>query len=69
VCEGGCGREGGTVDPKKEDRQMWLSKERECVRVNLVRIFLLWSICMYVLWGGRNLVYDCRGEICLVPVE
>jgi len=68
VCEGGCGREGGTVDPKKEDRQMWLSKERECVRVNLVRMFLMWSICVCVLWGERSLVYDCRGEICLVVI-
>jgi hypothetical protein len=53
-------------DPK--DRRMWLSKERKCVRVNLVRMFLVWSICVCVLWGGRSLVYDCIGGICLVAV-
>ena len=68
MCEGGCGREGGTVDPKKEDRQMWLSKERECVRVNLVCMFLMSSFFLCVLWGGRSLGRDCRGVICLVAV-
>jgi hypothetical protein len=54
-------------DPKK-DRRMWLSKERKCVRVNLVHMFLVWFICVCVLWGGRSLVYDCIGGICLVAV-
>jgi hypothetical protein len=58
-------REGVTAH---QGHRMWLSKERECVTVNLVRIFLVWSISLCILWGGRSLVYDCRGGICLVAV-
>ena len=49
---------------------MWLSKEREYARINLVRMFLVWSISVYVLCGGYSLLYDYRGGgICLVAIR
>ena len=55
-------------DPKNIGRRTWLSKEREWERVNLVRTFLMLSFSVCILWGGRSLGRDCRGEICLVAV-
>ena len=38
------------------------------MRVNFVRLFLMLSFSVCVLWSGRSLDRDCRGEICLVAV-
>ena len=38
------------------------------MRVNLVRMFLILFFSVCVLWGGRSLGHDCRGEIYLVAV-
>ena len=41
-------------DPLKDDRRIWLSKERERRRVNLVLTFLGWCISGCIYWCGRS---------------
>lgn len=56
---GGPGRREGRAvqqgaNPMKDDRWIWLNKEREWMRDDLMRTFLRWCMSGCMQWCGRS---------------